>query len=72
MGKTSSHTSKGRLSLNVRLIIGIVSLPSFILCCMIVATALAGDGASIDLFEVVYSAVGIFGLYIALTGKRFF
>lgn len=64
--------SKGTLSLPIRLLIGVIALPSFVLFCMVVATVLAGDAESIDLFEVVYSLVGVVALYIALTGKRLF
>jgi hypothetical protein len=64
--------SRPKLPLNVRIIIGIISIPSFVLFCMLVATAFAGDMDSISIFEIVYAIVGVVALYIALTGKRLF
>ena len=61
-----------KLSLGLRILIGIIAIPSFLLTCMLVATALSGDAQSIGFFEMIYAIVGVFALYIALTGKRFF
>lgn len=62
----------GKLSLGVRILIGVIAIPSFLLSCMLLATALSGDAQSIGFFETVYAIVGVLALYIALTGKRFF
>ncbi|WP_395341270.1 hypothetical protein PN836_018835 [Ningiella sp. W23] len=60
------------LSKKVRLIIGILSIPSLILTAMLLKLALDGQQDSIGFFELTYAVVGIFAAYIALTGKRFF
>jgi hypothetical protein len=39
---------------------------------MIISTYLNQTAGDISLFEVVYSLVGVFAMYIALTGKKFF
>lgn len=67
-----SEPATKKLPFNLRIIIGIVSVPSFLLFCMLVATAISGDIDSISIFEIVYSLVGIAALFIALTGKRYF
>jgi hypothetical protein len=63
-------TTKSSLSLNLRILIGIASLPSLILAAMLVMTIYYGDYKNISAFELVYSCVGFFGLYIALSGKK--
>ncbi|WP_371195709.1 hypothetical protein [Glaciecola sp. SC05] len=60
------------LSKKVRIIIGLLSLPSLMLSAMLIRTALNDQWDTVDAFEVVYAGVGIFAAYIALTGKRFF
>ena len=65
-------SKKEKLSLPIRILIGVVSIPSFILAGMVAVMIVNGDMADVGYFEVVYSLVGIFALYIALTGKRFF
>jgi hypothetical protein len=62
----------GKLSMGVRILIGVIAIPSFLLSCMLLATALSGDAGSIGFFETIYAIVGVLALYIALTGKRFF
>lgn len=61
-----------KLPPNIRALIGIASLPSIALAVMLAITAAKGDYASIGSFEVIYSIVGMLGLYIAVTGKRVF
>ncbi|MFT4941191.1 MAG: hypothetical protein ACI88A_004255 [Paraglaciecola sp.] len=60
------------LSLKLRIIIGILAIPSLFLAFMIGATIMQGDYDEISYFEVVYSLVGLFAIHIALTGKKYF
>ena len=66
----SNKTTK--LSSNVRILLGLFSIPSLFLAYMIGTMALNGDYKEIDYFEWVYSIIGFLALYIAVTGKRFF
>jgi len=66
------HERPKTLSKKVRVIIGVLSLPSLMLSAMLISTALNGRWYTVDAFEVIYAAVGIFAAYIALSGKRFF
>jgi hypothetical protein len=61
-----------KLSLKIRVLIGIIAIPSLTLAAMIISTYLNQTVGDISLFEVVYSLVGVFAMYIALTGKKFF
>jgi len=63
---------KGKLSLTVRIIVGVLALPSLLLAFMLISDAINGRYAGIGAFEVIYSLVGFFAIYIALTGKKFF
>jgi hypothetical protein len=63
---------KGKLSLTVRIIVGVLSLPSLLLAFMLISDAINSRYDGIGIFEVVYSVVGFFAIYIALTGKKFF
>jgi hypothetical protein len=63
---------KGKLSLTVRIIVGLLALPSLLLAFMLISEAINGRYDGIGVFEVVYSLVGLFAIYIALTGKKFF
>jgi hypothetical protein len=63
---------KGKLSLTVRIIVGVLALPSLLLAFMLISEAIKGRYDGIGAFEVVYSLVGFFAIYIALTGKKFF
>ena len=67
-----SNSDKPMLSLKIRILIGILAIPSLFLAFMIVATVMKGDYDEISYFEVMYSLVGIFAVHIALTGKRYF
>jgi hypothetical protein len=61
-----------KLSLKIRVLIGIIAIPSLILAAMIVSMLIKQTAGEINFFEVIYSLVGIFAMYIALTGKKFF
>lgn len=61
-----------KLSLKIRVLIGIIAIPSLILAAMIVSMLINQTEGEIDFFEVIYSLVGVFAMYVALTGKRFF
>jgi len=65
-------TEKGKLSLSVRIIVGVLSLPSLLLAFMLISEGLKGNFDGIGAFEIIYSLVGFFAIYIALTGKKFF
>ena len=66
------NSNKPMLSLKIRVLIGILGIPSLLLAFMIGATVMQGDYDDISYFEVVYSLVGIFAIHVALTGKRYF
>lgn len=61
-----------KLSLKIRVLIGIIAIPSLILAAMIISMLIEQTAGEINFFEVIYSLVGIFAMYIALTGKKFF
>lgn len=61
-----------KLSLKIRILIGIFAIPSLILAAMTISMFINQTAGDIDYFEVVYSLVGVFAMYIALTGKKFF
>jgi hypothetical protein len=61
-----------KLSLKVRVLIGIIATPSLLLAAMIMSTLINQTAADISFFEVIYSLVGVFAMYVALTGKKFF
>ena len=63
---------KSKLSINIRILIGIASLPSLFLGFMLVSALLNEQADTIGAFEVVYALVGLVGVYIALSGKRLF
>ena len=67
----SKNTSK-QLSTNIRILLGVVSLPSLLLGAMVISMAANGQGTDISLFEIVYAFAGGVALYMALTGKRLF
>lgn len=66
------NSLKTKLSLRLRIILGIASIPSFILAGMLGVMIVNGDANDIGFFEAVYACVGILALYIALSGKRLF
>ena len=61
-----------KLSLKIRILIGIIAVPSLMLATMLISTYINQTAGDISFFEVVYSLVGVFAMYIALTGKKFF
>lgn len=71
--KSSSKAERPKtLSKKVRIMIGVLSLPSLLLTAMLISTAMNDKWDTVDAFEVIYAIVGIFAAYVALTGKRFF
>lgn len=66
------NKNQQQLSIISRILIGIVSIPSLILAAMLVSTLINQTSGDISFFEVIYALVGIFAMYIALTGKKFF
>ena len=61
-----------KLPLKIRILIGIIAIPSLILAAMIISMLINQTDGEINYFEVVYSLVGVFAMYVALTGKKFF
>ena len=61
-----------KLSLKIRILIGIIAIPSLILAAMTMSMFINQTAGDINYFEVVYSLVGVFAMYVALTGKKFF
>ena len=61
-----------KLPIKIRILIGVVAIPSLILAAMIVSMLINQTAGKISFFEVLYSLVGVFAMYIALTGKKFF
>lgn len=72
MTEKSPNKANSKLSMRLRIILGIASIPSFILAGMLGVMIVNGDAGDIGFFEAVYACVGILALYIALTGKRLF
>jgi hypothetical protein len=65
-------STEQKLSLKIRILIGIIAVPSLILAAMIISMFINQTAGDISFFEVIYSLVGVFAMYIALTGKKFF
>lgn len=61
-----------KLSLKIRVLIGIIAIPSLLLAAMIMSMLINQTAGDISIFEVIYSLVGVFAMYVALTGKKFF
>ena len=61
-----------KLPFKIRVLIGIIAVPSLILAAMIVSMLINQTAGEVSFFEVLYSLVGVFAMYIALTGKKFF
>jgi len=68
----TTNSDKAMLSIKLRILIGILAIPSLFLAFMIGATVAQGEYEDISYFEVMYSLVGIFAIHIALTGKKYF
>lgn len=65
-------STEQKLSLKLRILIGVIAIPSLILAAMIISMVINQTAGDISFFEVIYSLVGVFAMYIALTGKKFF
>ena len=63
---------KPKLPNNIRILIGIVAIPSLYLAYMIMVMTLNGSYKEVDYFEWVYALTGFLASYIAITGKRIF
>ncbi|NQZ81682.1 MAG: hypothetical protein HRT52_11760 [Colwellia sp.] len=63
---------KPKLPNNIRILIGIVAIPSLYLAYMIMVMTLNGNYKEVDYFEWVYALTGFLASYIAITGKRIF
>jgi len=61
-----------KLTLKIRILIGIIAIPSLILAAMIISMLINQTAGDISFFEVIYSLVGVFAMYVALTGRKFF
>ncbi|MDB4327076.1 hypothetical protein [uncultured Paraglaciecola sp.] len=61
-----------KLSFKIRVLIGIIAVPSLLLAAMIISMLINQTAGEISFFEVIYSLVGVFAMYVALTGKKFF
>jgi hypothetical protein len=68
----SKPNNKSKLPVNIRVIIGVIAIPSLYLAYMIGVMALNGDFQKIDYIEWVYSFIGFVAVYVAITGKRIF
>ena len=68
----SISDKESKLPNNIRIILGILAMPSLFLAYMIGVTAMDEGFQAIDYFEWIYSFIGILAFYIAITGKRFF
>jgi hypothetical protein len=65
-------SNEPKLSLKIRVLIGIIAIPSLLLAAMIISMLINQTAGDISIFEVIYSLVGVFAMYVALTGKKFF
>lgn len=72
MEPTQQAGQQEKLSLSVRIIVGVLALPSLLLAFMLISEVIKGRSSELGGFEIIYSLVGFFAIYIALTGKKFF
>ena len=63
---------KPALSIKIRILIALISLPSVVLAVMLGTLVAQGQIQDIGFMEVIYALVGMFALYMAISGKRFF
>jgi len=61
-----------KLPLKIRILLGIFAIPSLFLAYMVGSMVLNGEYQGIDYFEWIYSLLGFFAMYIAISGKRVF
>ncbi|MCF2946581.1 hypothetical protein L0668_00550 [Paraglaciecola aquimarina] len=68
----SRLNTQDKLPLNLRILIGVVAIPSLVLAGMLGVMTFNGQFQEISIFEWIYSIAGFVALYIAVTGKRLF
>lgn len=68
----TKQTAPKTLPMNLRVLIGLAGLPSLVLGAMLLVMVLNGQSQEIGGFELIYSLVGFFAMYMAFTGKRLF
>ena len=68
----SKLNKSSKLPVNIRVLIGVIAIPSLYLAYMIGVMALNGDFQKVDYIEWVYSIIGFVAVYVAITGKRIF
>ena len=67
-----SISDKNILPSNIRILLGVFSIPSLFLAYMIGVMVMDGDYQKVDYFEWFYALIGMLAIYIAITGKRLF
>jgi len=67
-----NKNERPKLSNNLRILIGVVALPSLYLAYMIIVMTINGHFTKVDYFEWVYALIGVVAAYISITGKRIF
>jgi hypothetical protein len=67
-----SMSDKNILPSNIRILLGVFSIPSLFLAYMIGVMVMDGDYQKVDYFEWFYALIGMLAIYIAITGKRLF
>lgn len=65
-------TKNKMLSIPVRILLGVVSVPSLYLAYMVGLMTFQGEAQNVDYFEWVYSLIGFIAMYMAISGKRLF
>ncbi|MBF7074565.1 hypothetical protein ISG33_14260 [Glaciecola sp. MH2013] len=70
--KGSQDAEQDKLSIPIRMLIGLASLPSMALAFMLVSAIIDGQAAGIGAFETLYALVGFIAFYVALSGKKLF
>jgi len=71
-GTMKTKNMSDKLPSKIRLLLGVFAIPSLFLAYMVGTIAWNGDYQAIDYFEWIYSLLGFFALYIAISGKRVF
>jgi len=68
----NNNNNKSKLANNIRILIGLIAIPSLYLAYMIIVMTINGGADKVDYFEWVYAFTGFLALYIAVTGKKLF
>ena len=68
----NNDKSKTHLPANLRVVIGVASIPCLLLAGMLGVTIYQRGASDISAFEVLYAIAGVVAMYIAVTGKRLF